>query len=262
MDDQNSQPGFSELIETSLNCGFHGAKHPNRISKMGSRIIGNSPDDTETDIAEFPWMILIKRKSGAEDDPFGRFATGSLIHPKVVLTAAHVLGKEKANNLKAVAGDYDIGSNDGLNIVLEIDVAKIVKHEEFNKESLHNNIALLIMVSDFELQYHIDLICLPPQGADFASKKCVVSGWGQSKYGKDGVNQRFLKKIDLPVVPSKDCETQLKNTNNMNSYWKLHESFICAGGEEGNDACTGDGGGTILILGSVISGFLYFSYIF
>ena len=142
----------------------------------GPRIVGEPADETEADIAEFPWMILIKRKSGGEQDPYGRFAIGSLIHPKAVLTAAHVLKKELANNLKAVAGDYDIGSDEGLSIVLEIDVKQIVKHENFKKDTLHNNIALLIMADKFDLQYHIDLICLPPQSTNFDLKECVVSG--------------------------------------------------------------------------------------
>lgn len=54
--------------------------------------------------------------------------------------------------------------------------------------------------------------------------------------GKAGEYQVILKKIDLPIVPRGKCVDLLKKTR-LGPNYKLHESFICAGGEIGKDTC-------------------------
>ena len=166
-----------------LQCGFRGEKHPNRTD-ISIRISFDELNEEEkelyeSDLAEFPWMILILRKTGGESDPFGRFATGSLIHTKVVLTAAHSVRRENASNLIARAGDYDIKSNQGMYKIQERVIKTIKKHGSFNKGTFYNDIALLFLSEPFNLEYHIHLLCLPPQGIDFVGSQCAVSGWGK-----------------------------------------------------------------------------------
>ena len=45
-----------------------------------------------------------------------------------------------------------------------------------------------------------------------------------------------LKKIELPIVQSDLCESSLKATR-LGSFFRLHSSFICAGGEDEVNAC-------------------------
>jgi hypothetical protein len=54
--------------------------------------------------------------------------------------------------------------------------------------------------------------------------------------GKEGRYWVILKKVQLPVVPRDACVEALRKTR-LGPYFKLHESFICAGGEQGKDTC-------------------------
>jgi hypothetical protein len=54
--------------------------------------------------------------------------------------------------------------------------------------------------------------------------------------GKEGRYWVILKKVQLPVVPRDVCVEALRKTR-LGPFFKLHESFICAGGEQGRDTC-------------------------
>jgi hypothetical protein len=47
-----------------------------------------------------------------------------------------------------------------------------------------------------------------------------------------------LKEVELPVLSHFDCEQKLKRTR-LGPDFVLHSGFVCAGGEEGKDACKG-----------------------
>lgn len=49
----------------------------------------------------------------------------------------------------------------------------------------------------------------------------------------------------MPIIGHQQCEQQLRNTR-LGYTYQLNPGFICAGGEEGKDACKGDGGGPMV----------------
>lgn len=73
----------------------------------------------------------------------------------------------------------------------------------------------------------------------------IFLGWGKDIFGKTGIYQVILKKIELPVVPFAKCQANLRKTR-LGRRFLLNKSFMCAGGEEGIDACQGDGGGPLV----------------
>lgn len=87
----------------------------------------------------------------------------------------------------------------------------------------------------------MNTVCLPPQDYLFDHQICHATGWGKDKFGKDGLFQVIMKRVELPVVPHIECQSKLRETR-LGRHFLLDHSFLCAGGERGVDTCTGDGG--------------------
>lgn len=54
--------------------------------------------------------------------------------------------------------------------------------------------------------------------------------------GDEGQYQMILKKVELPLVEKSNCLNALRATR-LGRRFILHDSFRCAGGEEGKDTC-------------------------
>lgn len=94
------------------------------------------------------------------------------------------------------------------------------------------------MDSPVDSQPHILPACLPEPYETFAGHRCLVTGWGKNSFGHQGEFQSVLKKVDLPVHNHDECESAMRHTR-LGPYYKLHPSMLCAGGEQGKDACEG-----------------------
>uniref|UniRef100_A0A336KSU8 Phenoloxidase-activating factor 2 n=1 Tax=Culicoides sonorensis TaxID=179676 RepID=A0A336KSU8_CULSO len=200
-------------------------------------------DFTITDIdpkfagfAEFPWTVALIDRATDQCS-----CGGSLILPQVVLTAAHCASPSSGISLKVRAGEWDTQTQKERLPYEERNVQQIIQHPKFNDRSLHYDMALLILESPFTLNSHINTVCLPTQNYQTNSANCFATGWGKDKFGASGVYSVIMKKISLPMVPSKTCENKLKQTR-LSSKFKLHNTFVCAGGVIGRDTCEGDGG--------------------
>merc|ERR1719305_1923220 len=172
---------------------------------------------------------------------------GSLIAPDTILTAAHCVDKFRTSpgSLKIRCGEWDTQDQTEPRPHQDRYVTSLDIHPAFNGKNLANDWAILYTAAPFELQEHIDTVCLPQPGEQFAGQTCFATGWGKDKFGAAGQYQVVLKEIDLPVVEHDQCEAKLRTTR-LGRRFQLDDSFICAGGYGGKDTCKGDGGSPLV----------------
>jgi len=180
----------------------------------------------------------------------GLFVGGaSIISPGVILTAAHKVEHIKLPDIKVRCGDWDLTNNNELHSHQDRGVAHVSIHPLYtNNKSVEYNYALLHVDEDFILDLHISPICLPEipdQKTDqYKETGCFAMGWGAKRF-EDKLIQVQMRQVELPIVRNPECQNFFRNTR-LGDTFELHDTFICAGGEEGKDVCTGDGGGPLV----------------
>ena len=229
-----------------------GQRHQNGL---GVRIQGFQ--EHESQFGEWPHMCAILSEepvaeapgySGGEPQTVNLYQCGgSLIAPGVILTAAHCADKFRSEpgKLKVRCGEWDTQNQTEPRAHQDRSVENVDIHPEFNSRNLANDWALLYTTEPFELQEHIDTVCLPEPEEQFDGQNCFATGWGKDQFGAAGEYQVVLKEIDLPVVGHQQCQDSLRRTR-VGRRFQLDDSFICAGGIAGKDTCKGDGGSPLV----------------
>ncbi|XP_053606482.1 uncharacterized protein LOC128672966 isoform X2 [Plodia interpunctella] len=223
------------------NRGQCGLRHSQGIN---GRIKTPSYVDGESEFGEYPWQAAILKKDPKESV---YVCGGTLIDGLHIITAAHCIKSYKGFELRVRLGEWDVNRDVEFYPYIERDVISVHVHPLYYAGTLDNDLAILKLDHPVEwTKYpHISPACLPDKYTDYSGQRCWTTGWGKDAFGDFGKYQNILKEVDVPILPHGQCQQQLRQTR-LGYNYELSQGFLCAGGEEGKDACKGDGGGPLV----------------
>ncbi|KAL4712754.1 hypothetical protein ACJJTC_008051 [Scirpophaga incertulas] len=206
-----------------------------------------APIAGQANFGEYPWQAMILSRQNEY------LAGGVLVDQQHVLTVTHRLTTYivagTAPNIKVRLGEWDAAVITEPVPYQEYNVQRVFSHPSFNPSTLQYDITILRLATPVPFTptlgaaTTINRACLPPSAAStYVGQRCWVSGWGKNLFGSQGQYQQILKKVDVPIVPSATCQSQMQAARLGPSFVLDTTSFICAGGEANKDSCTGDGG--------------------
>ncbi|KAJ2216106.1 hypothetical protein EV179_001566 [Coemansia sp. RSA 487] len=167
----------------------------------------------------------------------GSSCTGSLIGPNVVLTAGHCVytssGSMYMTSQMNVAFTHTKPTT--MSDFTGPAVKEIIVNPNFNRSTLSNDLALIILESDIPSD-----IATPVKiytGAITTSTPLTAAGFGITNPSDSSSVSPNLMKVDLVAGTTNYCK----------SIWSSFDpsKLICTNGAAGKDTCSGDSGGPL-----------------
>ncbi|XP_026717689.1 acrosin-like [Athene cunicularia] len=208
-------------------CGGTCGLRPTAAADDTSHVVGGR----DAQAGGWPWIVSIQdtRRRGT-----GHVCEGSLISPQWVLTAAHCFTEARhITRWRVVVGATSLPQPGPESQVRS--VKQLLVHEEYNKISQSNDIALLQLDEPVRCSDSIQLACVPDASLNVSElTTCYVSGWG-STMARGAEPTDVLQEAKVLLIDLNSCNS---------SRWyagAVHPHNLCAGYPQGGiDTCQGD----------------------
>ncbi|KFP49907.1 Serine protease 55, partial [Cathartes aura] len=175
---------------------------------------------------EFPWHVSIQSNGK-------HICGGTMISALWILTAAHCFAEEVPPDLTVVVG--------GIDLSLPLEEHKpdsLILHENFDRMSMQNDIALILLSSPIEFSNDKIPICLPFIYDTNTWQHCWVAGWGITSAAVAVPASHVLQKARMKLISREQCLERIP---------QLVENVLCAELEKGErDPCQVDSGGPLV----------------
>jgi hypothetical protein len=191
---------------------------------------------TNADISNFPWQVYYIS---------GNFRCGgSIISNKWVVTAAHCTQNDNGSAIPASQMAVRVGLNNPSSSTdgRKYDVTEAIVHENFNNQTLLNDIALLRIKDSINYPNATPIKLVNSDdvadGATVPGVMSWVTGWGYTHVDPN-VIPTALQKVQLPIVSNQQASVVWSD---------IPATDMMAGYLNGNkDACNGDSGGPLVV---------------
>eukprot|EP00591_Stephanopyxis_turris_P000484 CAMPEP_0195527302 /NCGR_PEP_ID=MMETSP0794_2-20130614/28871_1 /TAXON_ID=515487 /ORGANISM="Stephanopyxis turris, Strain CCMP 815" /LENGTH=260 /DNA_ID=CAMNT_0040658183 /DNA_START=37 /DNA_END=816 /DNA_ORIENTATION=+ len=209
---------------------------------VDSRIIGGQVTNTR----DYAYQVALYRK-GIVDDTF--ICGGTLIAPDMVLSAAHCLHRYhdryvSPEIIRIIAGIHDL---DNKEFGRSFDVLEIRPHPDYDSNTQDNDLVVIKLngSSNYEPILLNESEIVPSEDQDLH-----VIGWGNTN--EMGNPSSILQEVTVNHLTTENCRTQYETPfvqwRDYGIDLDITESMMCAS-DEGEDACSGDSGGPLIIKG-------------
>jgi secreted trypsin-like serine protease len=221
-------------VSTSLGYGDHFIPFNTGYPwEEEAKIIGGE----DADIADYPWQVYVSYSTGGYIYSCG----GTIIGDRWILTAAHCT-TDKDEIFVAPATMRIYAGSSSPHSGSQYLVNQIIRHENYNKYTYANDIALLELTTDITTANATPIKLLTEgdavEGWTDPGVMGTVTGWGLTSVDPD-VSAITLQTVDLPIVT--DAVASLV-------WGSIPANVIMAGYNNGNkDACSGDSGGPLVV---------------
>ncbi|XP_068220005.1 transmembrane protease serine 9-like [Palaemon carinicauda] len=167
------------------------------------------------------------------------FCGATLIHPNWAVTAGHCAALIIAEDadVDIILGAFDLDKPTAFQQRRKIAALHI--HQDYDNDTLNNDIALLHLAYPVTISEKVGPICLPTLDVVHDGVDVTVAGWGLLQEVLDGRPSTVLHEAEIQTVSFKECK-KIYGDN-------LYTSMTCAGGGM-KDACKGDSGGGLVWL--------------
>jgi secreted trypsin-like serine protease len=212
-----------------------GQAAPEATRAPDSEIIGGG----QASPGEYPFMVALLKRNVA-DRWQAQFCGGSLLAPRLVLTAAHCLTypTRPAGSLDVLVGTNFLGGTAGQ----RIHASQIIVHPNYNPNTSSNDIALVRLASS-AMESPIRIQPAGQPGLSAGGRTATVTGWGDRTQSDNTVfYPRQLFEVTVPIVNNQGCRAAYGS-----SY--IAATMLCAGDRAngGRDSCQGDSGGPLFV---------------
>ena len=177
------------------------------------------------------------------------FCGGSVIDHWHILTAAHCFKHRNVSRIRVLLGKTNLlDSEDSTQTHV---IADLILHEEFNRVTLQNDIAILRTKRIIEFNAFVIPVCLPKEESNIHLNSDVdafVSGWGLKKNdSSSSSNSLHVGAVSLKTMD--ECQKRWKRHKKRYPNTRITEivdrTTVCAIRDR-TDSCRGDSGGPLI----------------